>query len=362
MPRRKVLFLITKATSGGAQRYVRDLSVMLRKDAFDVLVVYGTKGALARALAESGVRTREVPSLGRDIAVISDIRSFFDILAILKKERPDIVHLNSSKAAALGALASRLAGVPRIVFTAHGWPFKEARDELFRVSIKLISWFTALLSHVVIVVSKEDESLGKHMAFISKKIRYIPLAISPIEFFERDDAANSLSVKEASKRVVTIAELTANKGLRDGLRAMAILKQRGEIVHYYLIGDGEEREDLEACAREEGISERVHFLGFIPDAARYLKAFDAFLLPSIKEGMPYVLLEAAQANLPIVTTDVVDPDFLRRHPAILTVRSGDPPALAEAILRALSVVPKYPAPHTVETMVSATTALYSANA
>src|ERR1700722_1809647 len=102
--RTKVLFLITKGFWGGAQQYVFDLATHLPAQSFDVAVAYGTPGKLSDDLTKAGVRTLQVPSLGRDVAFVSDIKSFFEIVRLLQAQRPDVLHLNSSKAAAFGAL------------------------------------------------------------------------------------------------------------------------------------------------------------------------------------------------------------------------------------------------------------------
>ena len=332
--RRKILFLITKATWGGAQRYVYDLATHLG-DGFEPIVAYGEKGKLSEKLERKAIESHPLPSLGRDIALVSDISSFFEILSCLRKVRPDVLHLNSSKAAALGALAARILGVKRIVFTVHGWPFNEKRNEFARVLMYLVSWLTALLSHAVIVVSKSDEAQGHRMRWIENKIHYIPIGIESPDFLPREKAAASLSVTATSPRIVTIAELTANKGLRYAIEAIGLLKERDVDVSYTIIGAGEERMQLEDAAMEFRVEDRVKFVGFIPDAATYLKAFDIFLLPSIKEGMPYVLLEAAAAGLPILTTDVVNSDVIKRLQNIGAVLPADPEAIAEVLAEML---------------------------
>jgi len=324
--KRKVLFLVTKATWGGAQKYVFDLATRLPRNEFDVVVAYGEKGKLASDLFVAGIETCEISSLARDVAVFSDLKSFFEILSCIGTTRPDVIHLNSSKAAALGALAARFQGVRKIVFTVHGWPFKEDRNVLARALIRGISWLTAVLSHTVIVVSKKDEQIGRSMLFLSNKIRHIPIGIHTPDFLTREEAAARLSIRTASPRIVTIAELTANKGLRYAIEAVSLLKSRGTNVTYFIISDGEEREALEALALEKGVSDRVRFLGFVDNAARYLKAFDVFLLPSIKEGMPYVLVEAESAGLPIIATTAVDATYSLQVPA------GDVNALADALV------------------------------
>jgi len=350
--RKKLLFVITKATRGGAQKYVYDLAVSLPKEGFEPIVAYGTPGGLVDTLRKAGVATRRIPSLARDIALVSDVKSVFEILAVIREIRPDVIHLNSSKAAALGACAARIMGVPRIIFTAHGWPFKENRNLFVRALIYATSWFTTLLSHAVVVVSQEDAVRGRNMVAVGRKIHHIPIGIEPPVLLSRDEASATLAITQDTPRVVTVAELTPNKGIRYAIEAISELKKRNMHVSYFIIGEGEEREELEHHARKLEVADRVHFLGFIPEAAVYLKAFDAFLLPSLKEGMPYVLLEAASAGLPIIATDAVDAT------ANVRVPSGDANALAEAIIKIQGRREAATIPSTLQDMVKSTVALY----
>lgn len=361
MKRRKILFLITKATWGGAQRYVFDLATNLDQGNFEPVALYGDEGILSQKLQAAGIQAHRISALGRNIALISDISSFFQILAAIREIEPDIVHLNSSKAAALGVLAARIAGVKKILFTVHGWPFKEQRNTAARAFIYIVSWLTALLSHTVIVLSKKDELLGHRMMNVGRKIRTIPLGISAPEFLSRVEAEKALLVTSTHPRIVTIAELTANKGIRYAIDAIAELKTRGIAVDYFVIGDGEERSLLEHRAQERGVSDCVHFFGFKENAASYLNAFDVFLLPSIKEGMPYVLLEAAAAGLPVVGTDVIDVSFSANYPAATSSKPGDATSLSKAIQEVVGKKVASPFSFPLRTMVQQHEVLYSNN-
>src|SRR3989344_4614232 len=336
--RKKILFLITKATYGGAQKYVYDLATRLPKEQFTTVIAYGEHGKLADMLKERNSALHHIPSLARDIALISDVASFFGIVRLFGREKPDIVHLNSSKAAALGALAARIAGVPNIIFSVHGWPFKEDRTTLARRIIFLVSWCTALFSHRVIVVSKADEHLAKRMWGIGKKTVRIPIGIESLPYLSREHAFGFIrseigsAISETALRFVTIAELTENKGISYGIGAIATLRDRGVECMYVVIGDGEEKQALEKVVRDHGLADRVFFVGFIPDAALYLKGFDVCLLPSVKEGMPYVVLEAAAAGIPVVTTTAVHRDVAARFPHIQFVEYGDIATLADMLM------------------------------
>jgi len=152
----KILYLITKSNWGGAGRYVYDLTTSLPEDKFDVVVALGGEGLLKQRLEEKGVRVITVKSLERNVSILKEFSALFELYSLFEKERPDVVHLNSSKAGGLGAFAARLSGIPRIVFTAHGWAFGEKRFLLHQWLIWMASLATQVFSHVTIAVSTYD--------------------------------------------------------------------------------------------------------------------------------------------------------------------------------------------------------------
>src|SRR3989344_1038967 len=103
----KILYCITKSNWGGAQRYVYDLATHLPAE-FEAAVVLGGDGALKTRLEIAGIPTIPLSRLERDIHIRGDIKTFFELLGIFRRERPDIIHLNSSKMGILGTLAARI--------------------------------------------------------------------------------------------------------------------------------------------------------------------------------------------------------------------------------------------------------------
>jgi glycosyltransferase involved in cell wall biosynthesis len=368
LERTKVLFLITKATFGGAQRYVYDLASNLPQNEYEAGVAYGIRGRLTDMLETHGIPVLEIPSLRRNISPLSDIKSYFEIRDAIRAATPDILHVNSSKAAALGALAGRIHGVKTIIFTAHGWPFKESRDVFSQAALFLISWFTGLLATHVIVVSKTDERIGARMPWVRKKLVHIPLGRENLNLAAPQEAFREMfgglpipPITQKTVRIVSIAELTKNKGLRYGVEAIAELTSRGLDCLYVIASDGEEHDRLTTLARELGVADRVFLSGFIPDAARYLSGFDVYLLPSIKEGMPYVLIEASLAGLQIVATTVIDQEFADALGRTTLVPPRNSLALADAIeglatlsRNSVAAENRFPLPD----MISKTLALY----
>lgn len=290
----KVLYVITKSNWGGAQRYVFDLATSLPKDQFEAVVALGGHGSLTEKLDKAGIRTREIASMRRDVSLGSDLRSMRELVALFKKEKPNIVHLNSTKAGGLGALAARIAGVKKIIFTTHGWPFRERRNFLVRLMLWKVSYLTALLSHTVICVSEYDLKQARMMPFIGKKA---------VRIYNGIDQTMALGPGEkiraafpAGARITgTVGELNKNKNQQ----ALIEEAKNSPDMYVAMVGEGEERGTLEAKIKKYNLGDRIKLFGFIP-ASEVLRGFDTLALPSLKEGLPYVLLEARAAGLPIV--------------------------------------------------------------
>ena len=298
MTKKKILFVITKSNWGGAQRYVFDLATNLPREKYEICVALGGNGLLMQRLQERGDFIYQVTSLGRDISFGKDVRSFFELYWLFKKEKPDVVHLNSSKAAGIGALAARIAGVQRIIFTAHGWPFWEQRNPLSRGLIYFFSWLTALLSHKIIVVSDYDLRVARAMPFVAHKTVRIYNGIDLHIQFGSGEIIRSAFPANV-KITGTVGELIKNKNQR----ALIAEAKDNPSMYVAIVGEGEDRPVLERKIKEYGLENRVKLFGFVP-SPEVLRGFDTFALPSIKEGLPYVLIEAKVAGLPIVANRI----------------------------------------------------------
>ncbi len=342
--KRKVLLVITKSNWGGAQRYVYDLSTNLIAHNFDVCVVCGgtegKSGSLQENLHTAGIRTILIPSLTRNILLLQELRSFTSLLHLFRIERPDIVHLNSSKAGGIGTLAARIAKIPVIVFTSHGLAYEENRFVLEKALIWLATWTTFLLSTRIITISKRNFSSAKQFPFCKEKLFLVHNGIAPLLLRDRSSARKDLlsrtptlsNLQHERPWIGVVAEYTRNKGLTYLLKAAEHLKRDGKLMYVYLIGEGEEREELERYIYKEHLLDSVFLLGFVPEVNRDMKAFDIFVLPSVKEGLPYVLLEAGQAGIGIVASSVGGVnDIIENNVSGLLFKSRDIESLAEKI-------------------------------
>ncbi len=155
-PKKSVLYVITKANWGGAQKYVYLLARGAANAGYQVAVAYGEPGVLTEKLGELGIETIQVPALGRDVDTKKDAGAYRALVELFKTRNPDIVHINSAKAGGLGALAARRVGIAHIIFTAHGWAFNESRPAWQRALIWMLSGVTVSLSHTTICVSEAN--------------------------------------------------------------------------------------------------------------------------------------------------------------------------------------------------------------
>lgn len=321
--RKKILYIITKSNFGGAQRYVYDLATAMAHAGHDVAVAFGGTGARGAAtggletrLAQVGIRTFVVKYFMRDIAYVDDIRAFFELIRLIRAERPHVLHVTSSKAGGLGALAGRIMRVPRIVFTSHGLVYDESwRPLRQRALLWLLTWGTMLCAHDTIQISRATYERARRMPFLARRVHLVYNGIPEPVFEEKSHARRELDATHDARRLLigTIAELHPNKNLMLLVDACAALIRTVPDMHLWLIGSGEARGALVARAHEHGIEGHVHFPGYLENAARLLPALDIFVLPSAKEGLPYVLLEAGYAGLPVIASDISGNNDIVEH-------------------------------------------------
>ena len=346
----KIFYLITKSNWGGAQRYVYDLATNLPTDQYEIKVIFGQGGELEQKLTTADIETLKIGNLGRDIKWLDEFRVLRRLVRLFKQEKPDIIHLNSSKIGGLGAVAGRLAGVKKIIFTAHGWAFNEERPAWQKLSIKFLHWLTALFCHQIIAVSTKTKDQMANWPLIGKKIGVIYNGISAIAFLDQAESRRELLEKiniktspiilkllEEKTIIGTISELHKNKGLDFLLEAVWQIKRDFPNVLIWIMGEGDDRARLERLITDKGLTNDVVLFGRVNEAKIYLKALDIFSLTSRKEGFPYAILEAGQAGLPILASYIGGiSEVITQAESGILVRPGNIRELKYALTRLLT--------------------------
>ncbi len=344
MKTQKILYIITKSNWGGAQAYVYALATVAKEAGTDVVVALGgtggkdaAPGELAKRLADAGVRVVIIPSLMRDMSLMSDVRAYRELLRIIKKERPTVVHVNSSKAGGISALAGRVLGVKRIIFTAHGLPHEEPRPFFSRALIWIATYATVLLSTKTIVLSQQQFLATPALFVRRKRLVCIPNGIEPYELFPRATARGKcieqkLGLAQYSRWVVSTAELNRNKNINVLIDAFVRVAHDTPDVALVLFNEGDQHGALAKQARRAKLEDRIFFMGFVEQVHKLLYSADIFVLSSEKEGFPFALLEAGIAKCPVVATDVGGvSELINTNENGILVTPGNTVALSNAL-------------------------------
>ncbi|MFY9462657.1 MAG: glycosyltransferase family 4 protein, partial [Candidatus Sungiibacteriota bacterium] len=228
---------------------------------------------------------------------------------------------------------------PKVVFTAHGWGFYEDRSFAARAAIFLASFAASWFQDALILINTADFRAAKR--FIPRrKLHLIFNGIDDIDFLPRPAARNFFAQKivqpitNNTLLIGVIAELTRNKGLTyliDALHHLS-LQPTNYKLQTFIIGEGEQRRELETKIKKCGLEKTITLLGFNTDARAALAGIDIFVLPSLKEGLPYGVMEAMAAGLPVIATRVGGlTDLITDNTDGLLVSPKDSNALARAI-------------------------------
>lgn len=238
----------------------------------------------------------------------SNIAAYRQLRELLVTGGFDIVHCHTPVAAMLTRLAARSLrsrGL-RVIYTAHGfhfWKGAPLKNWLaFYPVEKLCSYFTDDL----ITINREDEAFARaHLN--ARHTHYVAgVGVDLTRFApndeERRDKRRELNLDDSQTLLLTVGELSVRKNQEVILRAMAAAN-RPE-VHLAFAGRGDLRESYAALARELGIADRIHFLGFRNDVQGFFNAADLFLFPSLQEGLSVALMEALACRLPVIASRI----------------------------------------------------------
>ncbi|MCJ7577436.1 MAG: glycosyltransferase family 4 protein [candidate division Zixibacteria bacterium] len=309
----KVLQIITRLIIGGAQEHMIYLCDLLDKKRFSVKILSGAQTAresdYADAVRKKNIKLILLPQLTREINPLRDFLALFRMVTCIKRERFDIVHTNSSKAGILGRLAARLAGVPVIVHTAHGWAHHDYMGNLRRKFYVTSERAAEKFTDKIIAVSEQnvDKALKDK---IGKRSKYCIIRSGiDLEKFNRLDIdvnkeKRKLNIDPKDKVVGSVTRLFAQKSPGDFIgMANEILKNNSR-VSFLLVGDGPLKQEIETMIAEYKIAEKVILTGFRSDIPELLSIIDVFVLTSLWEGLPRVLPQAMAMGIPIVATCV----------------------------------------------------------
>jgi len=307
MSKIKILYVITKLELGGAQKQLLELISNLDKDRYSIFLFTAREGILVKD-AESipHLKIKKSFFLERPINPLRDIFALIELYLFIRKINPQIVHTHSSKAGILARWAARFAKVKIIIHTVHGWSFNDYQFWFFRLIFIQLERITAYFTTKLIVVSYYDKEKGLRNK-IGRENKYVIIryGINYKDFDIEPDLNLKKELKIEQKDLVVgmIACFKPQKGIFDFIKSAYRVAQEFPQVKFLLVGDGTLRPKIEKLIKKLKLKEKFILTGWRRDIPQLLSIMDIFVLTSLWEGLPIVVLEAKASKKPVVATD-----------------------------------------------------------
>ena len=283
----------------------------LREQGHDVVGVCAD-GALVQPVRADAFRVETMP-LTRSANPIRNWHAGRALRELFRREQFDIVHVHTPVAAFVGRLAAASTGVPRIVYTAHGFYFHENMPTPRRQAHIAAEWIAGRFTHTLMTQSEEDAQTARRLGLCrTGDILAIGNGSDPEVFKPATDpkarTKTRATIGTLDERVVILmaGRLVAEKGYRELVTAMRSIDAELWAVGDRLSSDHAAGIDdtIRDIETDPALRDRIRFLGYRDDMADLMRAADIFTLPSHREGMPRSIIEAMLSGLPVVATDV----------------------------------------------------------
>ena len=312
MARIKVLLIVTLSELGGAQKVVYHIAAGLPPEQFEVTVACAPGGELVNWLRSlpQGIQVMEISELKRNISLWDDLKAFMKLYALIKKGAFDIVHCHSSKAGFLGRLAAYFAGVPKILFTVHGWGINEYQSRPVRFFYTWAERLAGVVSTGVVCVSESDLLKGRNLRLVANDKLKVIYNGMPEPRKKEGILRGELNIRKEDIIIGSVARLAPQKD------PLFLLEVAGRMItrpnndqdqgrlFFVLIGDGPLRSRCEEFINLKDLNGRLFLMGTREDAAELVRDFDVFVLFSRWEGLPLTIIEAMLAGRPVVASAV----------------------------------------------------------
>lgn len=322
----RLVYIIDSLETGGTERHLMRLVRGLVTSGWHVSVYcLAHTGRFASELEEIGVQV-EGPSRTWSKTASSILHVIRHLCIYLRRERPDVVHCYLPTSALIGTVACRIVGVPVVVTTRRTVHNRRGHGLfIYRLAMAV----TDHLSNSVVAVC--DAAREQAIREGTPESRIVTIYNAAPRFRSRSTKRELFA---GSPVFGTIGRLHPSKGHIFLIEAVPLVLEKLPEARFVLVGDGSERVRLEERALELGVASCVDFLGERADADDLLSEFDIFVLPSIVEGMPNAVLEAAVAGIPVVATCVGGvPEVVQDANTGLLVEPGSSSRLAAALIR-----------------------------
>jgi glycosyltransferase involved in cell wall biosynthesis len=339
MPSRvKILMFIDEAKMGGGQQHLLWLVQKLDKSKIEIEVLCEPEGYLVDELGKINIKVHSITVSNRP-----SVSSLLKTIKLLKKISPRILHTHGGTAGFYGRLASLFNINCAVIHTYHGIHYLNFDKYIVRKIYTLIDKFLLRFTDCTICVAQQDFDIGLKAGIVQKeKAVVIHNGIEVEKFSELNENTNyKIKIKSENQSVIigSVGRLHYQKGYEYLIEASKSVLDEYPNVKFILVGDGELRSSLESLTRKHSVYDSFTFMGNQTNVPELLAQMDIFILPSLWEGLPLVLLEAMAAKKPIVATAVNGiSEIIESEKEGILVQPKNHKAISAALLRLLKDV------------------------
>jgi glycosyltransferase involved in cell wall biosynthesis len=340
--------VLNVVTSSCTVRAMQGQLEYLRDKGFDVMVISPAGKQLDQAARIEGVRTIEL-AMTRKIAPLSDLLTLWHLCCIMRTLRPTITNVGTPKAGLLAGLAAWLSRVPCRFYTLRGLRFETTKGLMRRILVAA-DRLSCRFAHRVICVSKSvrDKAIASGLTSQERAVVFGSGSSNGVDVshFEptpeitrrTSELRSELGIPSQARVVGFVGRLTCDKGIPELAEAFLRLSDEFPNLRLLLLGPFEDEDPLPVETRRcLQTHRRVICRGLIDDPAPYYPLMDVLVLPSHREGLPNVVLEAQAAGIPVVAARVTgNVDAVVHGKTGLLFSVGDVAALTEAVARLIS--------------------------
>jgi glycosyltransferase involved in cell wall biosynthesis len=335
-----VLQAVGGSQYGGAVAIIASYVRELQAKGCEV-VVNSSVPRVAKAISGGQCEVVSIPELRRPINPLADVIATIKFAWLCRRRRFDVVHTHTSKTGIVGRLAARLAGVPVILHTAHGFAFHERSS---RLSVALYAFVERLAAHWcdrIVVVSDFHRQWAIELG-IARPEKFVTIhnGLAAERIHPRRSPSENrhvLGLTDGARVIGVFGRLTPQKGLETLIDAMPIVVARVPSVRLLLVGEGPLLNDLRGRIGRLGLSANVSLIGFRDDVPDLISICEVVISSSLWEGLSVSVLEAMGQGRPIVATRIAsNRELLGEGSFGLLVPPGDSSALGEGIITLLS--------------------------
>lgn len=309
---KKRIVMIVESMLGGIRQHVCDIVKSLDRQEYEIFVIYSDRRAddtfkRDKDQLKNYANFILCNSMQRSLGM-KDFIAYKEIVGLFKKINPDIVHCHSSKAGIVGRLAAKRCKVPLIIYTPNAYAFQSPNTSMLKRHIYVFAekMLSKYATSVTINVSKGEMKLAQRYKIDRpEKFQLIYNGIPELELKEKQQIRKELGLNENIFYVGVTARCALQK---DPFTFLEIAKEtvnRNSNIEFVYIGDGDLQEKMLQWIKDHRLESKIHMLGFRTDAALIVGAFDLYLSTALYEGLPYSMIEAMRAGVPIIATDTV---------------------------------------------------------